>query len=136
MKMHQPAYAHFAANLLLFNLVFCAVIFLISTWQRRGITDPAELSKRRTERLWTYSIYGATTAGTIASLYSAAFDLPHDVSPRTWNIIYCGLIGPSLPFLRMWIDEKNKERAAKEQAKQEQPYYIANQQKPRNRTQP
>ncbi len=132
MKMHQPAYAHSATNLLLFNLVFFAVPLFFSAWQRRRITDTAELSKHRTEQLWRYFIYWATMVGIIAPLYSAAFDLPHAVSPRTLSLAYCGLIGPSLPFLRMWIDKKSKQRAAKEQSKQERPYYITNQQKQRN----
>ena len=125
MRIHQPASAHFATELLVFSLVFCVVVSAASARRLRAETDREKVRKIKSDRRWTNLTFVVTTGQIIGSFYSRAFDLPHEVSLRTWVITYCVFLGPGLLYLRTWAEKRDGARAQRQKARGERPYYLA-----------
>ena len=125
MKIHQPASAHFATELLLFSLVLHVVVSAASARRHRAEKDMEKVRKIKSDRRWTNLISFVTTGQIIGSFYSRAFDLPHAVSLRTCVITYCVFLGPGLLYLRTWAEKRDSVRAQRQKARGERPYYMA-----------
>ena len=123
MKMYQPAHAHLAFGIAMAFAAVVALSYLLTllpSRRRQRPIDPATIRKNLSNLRWAYVIAIPALGQLIALNYSQAYDLPHQPSTRTWIAACCGLLAPSLGFVRMWLDKEPKKPQPTEPKK---PYY-------------